>query len=485
MGPTPDAIAKAEKNDPQSPGALDARLEYADYLAGAKAGSCAERLDKAQWQLDTLAANPAFQILLALGPARMAAIEHRIHFGRASCANDTKQRESELGEALAAAQRAVGLYRDALDYKSMAIMQFNVAVAQRELGNNDAGAAALESAIEMDREYGFHDDAQENEQVLALWNGQKAAGDQPKAGAPQKLAGQSAAVKFAWAPKDADVDIEMSFSRIIDGKSTHTEAMRTARRHVREANARWLVTYEAGAIVERAIAGLDETGLLRGLTIPFARGLLELAPIQLTEQGEFDQVIDGRAIAIRLQAEAQTLLREHSAAGREPSPEEARALEVTFAPEVVEARAEEDYNLETGAWNGATMERGVWYQTSAPLMLPGIIQVAVPHDVEFAYTHQVPCVAGATERACIEIVVHASPRAEDLEKALKAATHALHLRPGLKYWSATYMRIITDPSTLTPYLRDTRRYWHIAGPHASDTENASERIVSRSTDPSG
>lgn len=51
----------------------------------------------------------------------------------------------------------------------------------------------------------------------------------------------------------------------------------------------------------------------------------------------------------------------------------------------------EDYDFQTGVWIGATLEQGVWYNMSVPLTLPGARQLVLPHDVEFAYTRDVPC----------------------------------------------------------------------------------------------
>ena len=58
-----------EKTDPQAPEALNARLQYADFLAEGTTGDCQARLDAAQAQLDAVAARPATQVLLLLGPA--------------------------------------------------------------------------------------------------------------------------------------------------------------------------------------------------------------------------------------------------------------------------------------------------------------------------------------------------------------------------------------------------------------------------------
>jgi hypothetical protein len=47
------------------------------------------------------------------------------------------------------------------------------------------------------------------------------------------------------------------------------------------------------------------------------------------------------------------------------------------------------------------------------------------------------------------------------------------------------MRIVTDPNTLTPYVYDVRRYWHIAGDNRGIVPpyNQVERLVSTFTYP--
>src|SRR3984957_19809052 len=147
-----DAIAALDKIDPNAPAAFAARLEYADVLAGSAGDDCRQRLDKAQSILDGVGTKPAFVVALPGGRAREANIEYRIHLARASCGGNPPSRDSELREALGSAQRAVELYRDALDYQSAAVSQFNAASTHRLLGDDDLSIASLEIALDMDRE---------------------------------------------------------------------------------------------------------------------------------------------------------------------------------------------------------------------------------------------------------------------------------------------------------------------------------------------
>ena len=69
------AIDALNAIDPQSPETLDARLQYADFLAKAESEDCRTRLDTAQSQLDIVRASPAVSLVLPWGPARQADLE--------------------------------------------------------------------------------------------------------------------------------------------------------------------------------------------------------------------------------------------------------------------------------------------------------------------------------------------------------------------------------------------------------------------------
>jgi hypothetical protein len=119
------------------------------------------------------------------------------------------------------------------------------------------------------------------------------------------------------------------------------------------------------------------------------------------------------------------------------------------------------------------------------LRMPGLSGLVAWFDVEFAYTRPVPCEAASTARSCIELLVHMTPRWDAMQSLTEGARRELNLAPGqpLQYWSAVYLRIVTDPRTLMVHLTDTRRYWHVAyATVPSDTlENVSERTVATFT----
>jgi hypothetical protein len=467
-------IAALEKDDPGTPEALIDRIENAQYLVDAKDADCHQRLDTAQSQLDTVARAPATDIALPSGRARIADIRYRLKLARSSCGVAPAERESDLREALAAAQQAVGLYRDALDYQSMAIMQFNVGATQRTLGDHEAAFASLEAAVAIDREYGFHEDEADNDKLLALWGAPEKAvqrGVAQAAAEPATVPGpvvtdpvvtvtgaapHAVSLKFAWSANDATVTTRIDRVGFMGDSLIQGSASRTFRQHVRAHGNGWTVSYEAGQIAYDVPAGQGEPREDFGLAQSLGQALL-LPGFEVDVKGDFKQ----------------------SAA--------LRRVELNAAAGAIEDHAAEDYDFKTGIWIGATLEQGVWYNMSGQMILPGTRRLLFPHDVEFAYTRDVPCTPAATSPSCIEIVVHATPQEKPLAEMLNYANRALtfHHRVRCHYWSTTYIRIVTDPGTLTTYAYDVRRYWHASGDtlESDRPQNHFARLVSTFTYP--
>lgn len=467
----PDAVTRLAKTDPNSPAALQARLEYADSLVQQGGSDCLQRLYDAQVQLDAVAASPALSIVLPLGPARLAGIEYEAHAARASCLSDARTRESELRAALAAAERSVTLYRDALDYASMAIMQFNVGFTERALGHPDAAIAALQSAIRMDQEYGLRDDAEDNERTLASWTGQVPVAQRAEHAVPPPPA-RSVSLTFAWHDCDAKVHIEVSLRALVNGQLAHTSATRTAVRHIvpylYPSPEGWLVSYERSPIAAGAVTGATQPDLMESLAIPLTQALLELPEMQVDAHGELQRLLDTSGLVTRLQRTAQSLVLEHSPAGSRLSWRLRRRLREGLSAGVLAEQVGEAYSLETAAWIGSTFEQGEWYQSSAMLALPGMAQEGAVSNVEMAYTRDVDCEPGATGRHCVEIVVHATP--------VTAALRDLRSQLIDDYWSSTDVRVVVDPGTLLPYVQDTRRHWYIVR-SSHDRESVAERTL--------
>lgn len=275
-------LATLAREDPDSPALLEARLERVDTLLRSGDG-CQGRLAAAQDALKDAGRSPALPVLVPLGTARLASLEYELHHARARCAAGRASAGPELHAALTAAQRGVDLYREGLDYSSMAIMQFNVAATQRALGDLDAAVASLATAVHMDEEYGLADDALENQQLLSQWRTPAAASAPDRAPAapatvpakpPQK---RITALRFAWSASDSDEKIELTSTAVVQGHTGQVTATRTMLRSVhpygrtpdlRGTPLGWRVSYQVAEPAKGEAIGFTAGEQLFGLAVP-------------------------------------------------------------------------------------------------------------------------------------------------------------------------------------------------------------------------
>lgn len=466
-------IARIGRTDPGSPAVLSAQLAYAEFLLSEALGPCAERLLRVQEQLGSVDANPKARVMFPDGWARASDLEYRLHLARAACGSET-DRENELRTAVWAARRAVELYRNVFDYRSMALMQFDVGTVLHQLGEKGAALAALTTALDMDREYGFQDDARENYKLLLTWQGEP-AGDARIAGLMQEFPKRRAVLQFGWRASDARITLESHRECLDDGQIADSRATATFGRRVGADNdGGWSVSHAHR--LTRYDPGVWPT--MQGSHTPqrvFNPAALPAADFKVSATGEFEGATDSTAFAARLAAKTEELIRAAAPSGDRARSLMNAALEATadtFSPGMLEAAAAENYQLETAMWIGATLEQGVWYEIFAPLSLPGMPRAVVQHRIEFAFTRMVPCIAGAAAQTCVEIVIRATPDEEALDHVIADV--------GLTaYTASTEARIVTDPSTLLPYAREERVYWYASRSNGGrDSVLLSEHLVS-------
>jgi len=137
-------------------------------------------------------------------------------------------------------------------------------------------------------------------------------------------------------------------------------------------------------------------------------------------------------------------------------------LNELLQPVVTDTAAALDYNLETGAWPGATLDQGEWYGMQIAMPLPFAPLAYVIHQVQFAFTRELRC-SHDSDRTCVELVLRAIPDETDLQIILRRLQQ-LHFKHGEKLhsWSTMYMRLITDPATLQAYRRDVRQFFYVS-----------------------
>ncbi|HEY2104396.1 MAG TPA: hypothetical protein VGH29_01345, partial [Candidatus Binataceae bacterium] len=474
-------IARLEARDPESPESLNARLEYADFLSGSDGGDCGKRLDTAEAQLDAISVRPALGVVLALGPAKLQSAEYKIHAARADC--DPGRRQDELKDALEAARDSAGLYRDALEYQSAAIMQFNAAATEHDLGDVPAAIHALEAAIAMDRDYGFRGDAEDNIRLLQHWRGEDES-DARIAELMKDFPARSAEFKFHWSSTDADVAVAATDTSLVHGKIIRSQATIGLKRQIRPAHTGWTVSSEPGNSHYEVGAWPADTKKLEWTMLYFLTSALLLTPsIQVSSNGDFNSVPNSKAFGANLADEVSARI---SAEIGGSASENSRGLSAAFSPDFIESSAAQDYGIRTATWIGAKLDQGRWYQMSAPLYLPSLAlgHYIVRHNVSFAFTRELPCGAGS-DRRCVEIAVHATPDADDLKQVIAEVAHDLKLPPSqlLHYWSQTDLRLVIDPETLLTYVCDIKQSWYgaLSGPGEGDPIIESVRTVSTST----
>lgn len=481
------AISRIRQTDPGSPALLNARLSYAGFLlSNAQDPACEDRLNRAQEEIGSVAANPETRVMFPAGWPLVADLEYRQHLARAVCGGASDHRD-ELLAAVDAARRAVELYRGVFDYHSMVIMQFNTAIALHRLGDKAAALAALEAALRMDREYGFADDARDNYEFLLTWRGDGGGAAQVTA-LMRDFPQRRATFKFGWGASSARITLDRRRATLSDGVIVRSRAKAAFERSISaDQDGGWKVSfsqrlsgYEPGVWPTEQIG--PSTPGARKPQLVFPPAPLPALDFKVGAKGDFAGVTDSKAFAARLTARTDALIRAHIPAGKEGRDAAEDAIETTaiaLTPGMLEAEATQGYQLETAMWIGATLEQGVWYEISAPLSLPGLSRFVVPQRIEFAFTRVLPCTPGAAAANCVEVVIHATPDGEALDNLLADIGNSFPNDRYLDYIASTDARIVLDPATLVSYAREEQIYWYAAlSNRAQDTVLASEHLVS-------
>jgi hypothetical protein len=475
-------IARIAQTDPASPALLNAQLAYGEFLLNGAHGPCAQRLVLAQEQLGSVQASHQTHLMFPDGWARAGDLEYRLHLLRAECGSQADRRDDLLA-AVAAARRSVKLYCDAFDYRSMAIMQFDVSVTLHRLGDNAAAVTALQKVLDMDREFSFGDDARQNYGLLLTWQGQP-AGPSRVAALMQDFPKRATTLRFAWHPSDAQVALEDRRTFLEDDRLVHSHAAAAfERRIVAQPGGGWIVSYAHRLTrYDPGVWPSEPSPPKEQLMLPPV--LFPAADFKVSTTGELQGVTDSKAFAVRLSAKVDKLIRAGGPTRDHQQNTLNEAVErasVALAPGLLEAGTAENYQLETAMWAGAKLEQGVWYELSAPLSLPGMPQFVVSQRIEFAFTRMVPCTAaaaaGAATQTCVEIVLHATPDKKSLDDVL---TDVSGSDGGfVDYDASTDARIVVDPATLLPYAREEQIYWFASlGNGKGDALLESDHLVS-------
>jgi tetratricopeptide (TPR) repeat protein len=476
-------IARIERTDPASPALLNARLAYAGYLLSGAPGPCANRIVLAQEQLGSVDVSLERRVMFPDGWTRAADLEYRLHLARAACGSQSDSRDDTLA-AIAAARRAVELYRNEFDYHSMVVMQFNAAVALHQIGETAAAVAALQTALAMDRQYGFRDDAEQNYGLLLRWSG-KPAGATQVAGLMADFPKRQAILKFGWHATHAQVTLESRRVSLEDGQIVRSRASAAFERGIAPSRpgGGWTISYTHR--LDRYEPGVwPYEGRTKAPQLKFPPAAFPALGFKVSATGDFENVTDSKSFAARLTAKADKEIKAGAPAGKDAADLTSDAVataDFALSPGLLEAETAANYQLETAMWIGAKLEQGVWYEMSAPLALPGMPEFVVPQRLEFAFTQMLPCPAGGAAHACVELVIHATPDNAALQDVLNDLAGSDE-DPYFHYDASTVARIVVDPATLLPYAHDEKVYWYASvGNGKGESLLSSEHLVSTTT----
>jgi tetratricopeptide (TPR) repeat protein len=470
-------IAEAGRHDRDHPAALEARLDYANVLAGLASEECSW-LPRSQAQLETLGASPLTRLVLPDGEARVLAIEYRILAQQAHCSGDAAEDAKLTRAALEKARIAKAAYEQAYDYLNAAIMQFNIAAAHRRLEENDRAIAELEKAIEFGKTYGLRADVEENYGYLQEWRG----GEQDPAAIQTLMEAwplRKASFKFAWQPGQQKQRFAMETAQITAGKLTRSTATVAGTSTVARKGREWTQSGEYALENVTFPAGGDEVS--RKMAEFLTRMLANVPSLTITREGEFKEMPGLEAWSARLDTEARAFMKGLFAAGDPRLPQLDAMYEANIAPstrpEVLLAHSRETHNLQVAVWTGATLEHGEAYEMPGALRMPGTPQGQLDHKLEFTVTRWLPCTSKETEPRCVEVVLRGIPDAKAVGTILENLGKQRGAQAPWEYWAHTVMRLVTDPATLVPYASDFRRYSYIAhaGAKGRATEVKSER----------
>lgn len=468
-------LERVGKIDTKHPDYLDAQLDYAQLLArNASGDDCAARLPAAEAHFKIANDSVVTPLVLKTARGRMPVVGYYIEMARARCGGDA-QKAAALQAALKYARDGVAGYRASFMYEPMTIMQFNVAQALHDAGDDVQAIKELQAAIDLDRAFGFRADAAENFRTLNEWQ-KKEITDADVDAFAAAFAPRSVTLKFGWTPTRVEATGTFDNAAFEGGAVRHTRFSLPMTGTIKAAGDDLLYEVKMGEPkLDASNIGSDAEKKLVGL---MARILGRVPTLVVSKTGEFKEVRDVEAFAQQMTTEIDTAVKQAvpESDPRYPVVKAATDQELkTFAtaPNLT-AKMQQDYSLVTGIWSGATMEQGAWVTLPLTLSMNGTPQGYIEHAVEASFARRVPCAAGLAPEGCVELVLEAVPT----DKAVADVTQKLQVsgKGKLDYVAATRLRLVVDPDTLVPYEHETVRFTYLA------LANKGQRVLKISTE---
>lgn len=461
-------LAQLAAVDPLQPETLEARIGYARLLHDQAKQDCAPHLDAAERQLaPILGAGRAQLVAFADGMGDALSLLQTIQNTRGQCAADQATAQAAFQAAIATGRRAVEALRENWDYEEMAIAQFNIAYAKRELGDLEGALQSLEQVIAWDLEYGLYGELEGDYAALLRWR----SGEEPDPEAVRRFVESyrqpRARFRFAWQPHRARRTSASEHALLRRGELHETSSRSEFDCSARRDGDDWVLSAVArdAPRQEPAGAALGGDGL-RALLGGIATALPDLV---IGADGSFKGLRDLDRFRDAAGRELDRLLERVTPAGR-PAPD-AQALAAAKAallnPDLLESTVSGQWNLEVGAWIGGEFDHGDWYEATFEEPLPGFSEQPLSMTWTFKIARWLPCNAGSEPR-CVEVLLHIRPDPEQMREAIAVfvggmmpAADRQRVEQAMRevsYRMETRYRLVTEPDTLRPWSFEERKY---------------------------
>jgi hypothetical protein len=346
----------------------------------------------------------------------------------------------------------------------MAVMQFNVAQATRDLGDEAASLRELEAALEMDRIYGLREDAKDNFRRLREWQG-KPASDAEVAEFDQGLAPRSVSLKFGWQPFVATAQAQYELSSFEGGLAKVTRLSLPLTGALRPDGEGYLLEWRPGKpVVDVVVDKTVESRVEHAMLSMLARVLGSQAPAKIDRAGNFTGTGDLAPLVQSLAREIDATTASALPPNDDRTADVAAAMNTVLKPlanaETLAAKTRESYVLDTALWVGATLEHGAWMETKHVLSMNGTPNGVVEQRVRVVLARWLPCAKGRPPDSCVELLLDARPLPEAVDAIAKKM--AAENQGRLDYAGETRRRVVLDPVTLRLYETQSARMGYLA-----------------------
>ncbi|HEU0224625.1 MAG TPA: hypothetical protein VFR29_04265 [Steroidobacteraceae bacterium] len=477
-------LAELAEVDPLHPETLETRIAYARLLHDEAKPNCAPHLDAAERQLaPILGAGRGHLIAYADGMGDALSLLQTIQNSRGQCAADEAAAQAAFQAAIATGRRAVEALRENWDYEEMAIALFNIAYAERELGDVEGALQSLQQVIAWDLEYGLYGELEGDYSALLRWRSGEEADPEAVRRFVEAYKQPRARFHFAWKPHRAMRKTETERVMLRRGALQETGSRSEFESSARRDGDDWVLSATA-----RNAPRVESTGTGAGtddLQELLGRLSTALPDVVIGADGSFKSLRNLDRFRDSAGRELDRLLERSTPAGK-PAPDAqavAAAKAALLNPDLLESNVSGQWNLEVGAWIGGEFDHGDWYEATFEEPLPGFSEKPLSMTWTFKIARWLPCDAGPEPR-CVEVLLHIRPDPEQIRQAI--AVFVGRMMPAadrqrveqamreVSYRLEWRYRLVTEPDTLRPWSFEERKYVY-----GASIENGKREVTAR------